>query len=138
MGYETTLYVGQYNTDISCTGKGKAVYINNKGKAVNYLKAKHCTCQKHNGTCFQVIAKVDLCKKGAGFESPTNTGFKIYFYGEDGNKRIFEDKYGVRLEVYSLDDTIKVLERSEELDPYRRTRIAIATLKAIRQDFKDT
>lgn len=87
----------------------------------------------------QVIATFDMCKcyflsdvlvKG----SKTN----CYFYADDGNTKVLEDKYGDELTEASVDDVIEVLEKAVEIgEDYRRIFPLLSMLKTFSEQQKN-
>ena len=79
----------------------------------------------------ETIAELNLSKMGneffpidKTFENEMN-GKYIYLDGEE----VTEDKYGDKLRYTSVEKLLKVLYRCESKEHYRRTELAINTLK---------
>ena len=109
MGYESKLYVVE---------KSSYDYSGDKGM-------KYC----------QVIAMFDLCKfyplSCTISDYPTTD---CYFYADDGNTRVLEDKYGDPLREIPIEDVIDVLEEYlSNNNNYRRIFPTLAALKALNE-----
>ena len=83
----------------------------------------------------QVIAMLDLCKFYP--ISSVRNHYPItecYFYADDGNTQVLEDRYGDPLREMPIEDVIRILEDVlDEGDDYRRIYPALATLKALKR-----
>ena len=90
-----------------------------------------------DGIYCSVIAMVDVCKPGYdsalyALNTKENNTKKFYFYGEDGNNPIVEDRYGDKIRFASVDDTLEAAIKDNKVDKYRRFDILIACLKAVK------
>ena len=116
MGYEIRLYIGR--TD------GKPSSMDN------------------GHSWLQVYAMVDLCKPGydsaiyllnrGKVGEPTEP--LVFFYAEDGNTSVQEDRYGTKLRAYPIAAVLDAIQSDAQRDQYRRFDWALATLKAIHKD----
>ena len=109
MGYESKIYIGE-----------KSSIKDNDGM-----------------TYVQVIAMFDMCKMGNlinVFDRKTD----CYFYADDGNTRVLEDKYGDALTEAEIEDFIYVLEEAVDSgENYRRIFPLLSTLQTIYEQQKD-
>lgn len=109
MGYESKIYIGE-----------KSSIKDNDGM-----------------TYVQVIAMFDMCKMGNlinVFDRKTN----CYFYADDGNTKVLEDKYGDALTEAEIEDFIYVLEEAiDSGENYRRIFPLLSTLQTIHEQQKD-
>lgn len=89
-------------------------------------------------TYASVIAMFDMCKIGNltnVFEQKTD----CYFYADDGNTRVLEDRYGDTLKEATVEDVIYVLEKAVDSgENYRRIFPLLSTLKTIYEQQKDS
>lgn len=81
----------------------------------------------------QVVAMFDLCKfydlADMFGNCPTTD---CYFYADDGNTRVLEDRYGDPLREATIEDVIDVLEIAlDNGNEYRRIYPVLAALKAL-------
>jgi hypothetical protein len=110
MGYESKLYiVEKFKGSLREKDKGKA-YV-------------------------QVIAMFDMCKfyelSGVLTKQPETD---CYFYADDGNTKILEDKYGDPLTESSIELVIEVLEEIvENGEDYRRIFPLLSALKTFKE-----
>lgn len=81
----------------------------------------------------QIIAMFDLCKFYPISSVRDNyPATDCYFYADDGNTRVLEDRYGDPLREMPIEDVIDILENTLlSGDDYRRIYPALATLKAL-------
>ena len=109
MGYESKIYIGE-----------KSSIKDNDGM-----------------TYVQVIAMFDMCKMGNlinVFDRKTD----CYFYADDGNTKVLEDKYGDALTEAEIEDFIYVLEEAVDSgENYRRIFPLLSTLQTIYEQQKD-
>lgn len=109
MGYESKIYIGE-----------KSSLKDNNGM-----------------TYVQVIAMFDMCKMGNlinVFDRKTD----CYFYADDGNTKVLEDKYGDALTEAEIEDFIYVLEEAVDSgENYRRIFPLLSTLQTIYEQQKD-
>ena len=111
MGYETTLLVG---TDTGHAFGGE-------------------------GTYFQVIATIDLCKLGNSataalpWKNKTPDVKSWYWYAQtgDGNNHVSTDLYGDQPQPVPISHVIAALEADMQKDDYRRLKWAHSLLMAI-------
>lgn len=81
-----------------------------------------------------VIAIFDLCKF-EGFCDIFKTVTDCYFYADDGNTEVVEDKYGDPLVEATIEDVVKYLENYIEKEHYyRRVAPVLGLLKAFKKD----
>lgn len=109
MGYESKLYIVE-----------KSSYDDPSDKGMRYS---------------QVIAMFDLCKFYP-LSCVVNTYPKTecYFYADDGNTKVLEDKYGDPLREIPIDDVIDILEGALiDGSMYRRIYPVLATLKELNE-----
>ena len=94
-------------------------------------------------TWFQDMARLNLCKIGAGALShlvtATQKGSKcpkhtLYFYSDDGNTQITEDKYGAPFKAVPVKRVLDAIKIDQKKDKYRRFTWAIALLKSMVKD----
>lgn len=83
----------------------------------------------------QVIVMLDLCKfypiSSVRHHYPTT---ECYFYADDGDTKVLEDRYGDPLREMPIEDVIRILEDAlNNGDNYRRIYPALAGLKALEQ-----
>ena len=109
MGYESKIYIGE-----------KRGIKDNDGR-----------------TYVQVIAMFDMCKMGNlinVFDRKTD----CYFYADDGDTKVLEDKYGDALTESEIEDFIYVLEEAVDSgENYRRIFPLLSTLQTIYEQQKD-
>ena len=109
MGYESKIYIGE-----------KSSIKDNDGM-----------------TYVQVIAMFDMCKMGNlinVFDRKTD----CYFYADDGNTKVLEDKYGDALTEAEIEDFMYVLEEAVDSgENYRRIFPLLSTLQTIYEQQKD-
>lgn len=109
MGYESKIYIGE-----------KSSLKDNDGM-----------------TYVQVITMFDMCKMGNlinVFDRKTD----CYFYADDGNTKVLEDKYGDALTEAEIEDFIYVLEEAVDSgENYRRIFPLLSTLQTIYEQQKD-
>lgn len=109
MGYESKIYIGE-----------KSRIKDNDGM-----------------TYVQVIAMFNMCKMGNlinVFDRKTD----CYFYADDGNTKVLEDKYGDALTEAKIEDFICVLEEAiDSGENYRRIFPLLSTLQTIYEQQKD-
>lgn len=109
MGYESKIYIGE-----------KSSIKDNNGM-----------------TYVQVVAMFDMCKMGNlinVFDRKTD----CYFYADDGNTKVLEDKYGDALTEAEIEDFIYVLEEAVDSgENYRRIFPLLSTLQTIYEQQKD-
>ena len=105
MGYESKLYVVE-----------KATKFPNEEK-------RYC----------QVIAMFDLCKFYPLSTIISNyPATECYFYADDGDTKVLEDRYGDPFREMPIEDVIDILENElSNGDGYRRIYPALAALKAL-------
>lgn len=105
MGYESKLYVVE---------KGNRLYREEK---------RYC----------QVIAMFDLCKfypvSSRRYDYPAT---ECYFYADDGDTQVLEDRYGDPLKEMPIEDVIDILENEVyNGSDYRRIYPILAALQAL-------
>lgn len=87
----------------------------------------------------QVIATFDMCK--CYFLSDVLTKepkTNCYFYADDGNARVLEDKYGDALTETSVNTVINILEEAIEMgEEYRRIFPLLSLLKTFSEQLKE-
>ena len=109
MGYESKIYIGEKS---SLKDNDGMIYV-------------------------QVIAMFDMCKMGDlinVFDRKTD----CYFYADDGNTKVVEDKYGDALTEAEIEDFIYVLEEAVDSgENYRRIFPLLSTLQTIYEQQKD-
>lgn len=109
MGYESKIYIGE-----------KSSFKDNDGM-----------------TYVQVIAMFDMCRMGNlidVFDRKTD----CYFYADDGNTKVVEDKYGNALTEAPIEDFIYVLEEAiDSGENYRRIFPLLSTLQTIYEQQRD-
>ena len=95
---------------------------------------------------FNPIATYDLCKVGLKCTNIKDSqGHKllhrndtieiqpIYYYGDDGNTRIEEDRYGADLIAFDLEILLEELKEKAAEESYRRFPPIIALLESLLQ-----
>lgn len=98
-----------------------------------------CSCFENDDgmTYAQVIAMFNMCNMGSlinVFEKKTD----CFFYADDGNTKVLEDKYGDTLKEAEIEDFIYVLEEAiDSGETYRRIFPLLSTLKTIYEQQKD-
>jgi len=135
MGYETKIIIGR-------------VGMSNKELEHDPAKPYADGRMEHY---FSVYAMLDLCKLGyqddalnrLQTKSHAQARAKIktdvhYFYGEDGNLAIKEDRYSDGLWPMPIKEVLAAMKKSLiKNDPYRRLVWAIALLEAMQDDGED-
>ena len=85
----------------------------------------------------RVIAMFDMCKIGNLvniFEDKTD----CYFYADDGNTKILEDKYGDAIREATIEDVVYVLEEAVDSgEDYRRIFPLLSTLQTFYEQQKN-
>lgn len=107
MGYETKLIIGK-----------STPFLDERGSSY-----------------FQVFATLDLCKVGNFTHLDKDKSSRCYFYMEDGDTQVTEDRYGKALYPIPIKDVleeIKVAKR--DFDGYRHYDWAIALLESMVND----
>ena len=88
-------------------------------------------------TYAQVIAVFDMCKMGNlinAFDRKTD----CYFYADDGNTKVLEDRYGDALTEAEIEDFIYALEEAVgNGENYRRIFPLLSALQTICEQQKD-
>ena len=80
---------------------------------------------------------IDLCKTDSNeiLELANAVGDgKIYYYADDGNTQIREDRYGVKFTVHDIDTIIDIISRLKVDSEYRRFEWAFSSLTSIRDN----
>lgn len=102
-----------------------------------YIAEKSSLKDNDGMTYVQVIAMFDMCKMGNlinVFDRKTD----CYFYADDGNTKVLEDKYGDALTEAEIEDFIYVLEEAVDSgENYRRIFPLLSTLQTIYEQQKD-
>lgn len=101
MGYETRLYIGEVRPD-----------------------------PRNQPNWFQVFAMVDLCKAGTLTPENKDNTIPVYFFAEDGNTKITQDRYGEPLIAYPI-EVVKEKLKTKINENYARYSWAYETLVAI-------
>ncbi len=90
-------------------------------------------------TFAEKIAEFNLCKmsyKGPYMKLlPMMRVTNCYYYMDDGNTRIIEDKYGAAIREINLDPLIKILKKEDHT--YRRIPAIIGMLESIALNMKN-
>jgi len=85
-----------------------------------------------------VVAMVDLCGVDTLVSSLiNNTGLPVYFYDTDGNTRVEFDRYDRELSALPIDQVIKIIQKTNRNNPYRRYKVALGILKTIKTTFQN-
>lgn len=117
MGYEMRLYIGRTNGKPSSLDNGHA--------------------------WLDVYAMVDLCKPGydTSIYEMTGRGAKkerseplVYFFAEDGNTSVQEDRYGDKIQAIPIHKVIEAIQKDAKRSTYRRFHWALTMLEAIAKD----
>ena len=102
-----------------------------------YIAEKSSLKDNNGMTYVQVIAMFDMCKMGNlinVFDRKTD----CYFYADDGNTKVLEDKYGDALTEAEIEDFIYVLEEAVDSgENYRRIFPLLSTLQTIYEQQND-
>ena len=102
-----------------------------------YIAEKSSLKDNDGMTYVQVIAMFNMCKMGNlinVFDRKTD----CYFYADDGNTKVLEDKYGDALTEAEIEDFIYVLEEAVDSgENYRRIFPLLSTLQTIYEQQKD-
>lgn len=102
-----------------------------------YIGEKSSVKDEDGMTYVQIIAMFDMCKMGSlinVFETKAN----CFFYADDGNTKILEDKYGDALTEATIEDFIYVLEEAiDSGEDYRRIFPLLSTLQTIHEQKRD-
>lgn len=141
MGYETKLIIGvpslemdEYAMEDLIIEDGKAYRPYKKDSNGELIK----TGRKE--VYFQVMAMVDLCKCGYSSHiskinwKNTRDDIVWYWYTEDGNTQIKEDRYGDASEPVDINIVIEALKKDVQDDDYRRFKWALALLESMKDD----
>lgn len=106
-------------------------------------ESKIYICEKGNikdndgMTYAQVIAMFNMCKMG-NLINVFNRKTDCYFYADDGNTKVLEDKYGDALTEAEIEDFIYILEDAVDSgENYRRIFPLLSTLQTIYEQQKD-
>jgi hypothetical protein len=145
MGYELKLIIGKTSsTTQPVLARSTEKYED--GSGYKYLKdAKgNVIPTGRTETWFRDMAHIDLCCIGTGSLSnlvtATQKGSKcpkhtLYFFSDDGNTQITEDKYGAPFKAVPVKEVLKALQDQQKAEgPYRRYNWAIALLKSMVKD----
>ena len=101
-----------------------------------YIAEKSSLKDNDGMTYVQVIAMFNMCKMGNlinVFDCKTD----CYFYADDGNTKVLEDKYGDALTEAEIEDFIYVLEEAVDSgENYRRIFPLLSTLQTIYEQQK--
>jgi hypothetical protein len=149
MGYEIKLIIGraslltsdEIKRDLEKPFKDGSGYEYAKDEKGGYVK----TGRKEH--YFQVYATLDLCKLGYQEDElnsliarshkegarQAKTAFH-YFYADDGNTQIVEDRYGSKMWPVPVGDVLNAVQRCEDATKYRRLMWAIALLTSMKDD----
>lgn len=102
-----------------------------------YIAEKTSVAGDNGMTYVSVIAMFDMCKIGDltnVFQRKTN----CYFYADDGNTKVLEDRYGDALKEATIEDVIYVLEEDvKNGEDYRRIFPLLSALKTIYEQYKN-
>lgn len=147
MGYEIKLIIGKASANVSDEwaltdkkyedGSGFEPQRDASGGIVHTGRKEHW---------FKTMATVDLCK--LCYDSPlsslcadshktakaTEKTMVHYFYAEDGNTRVVEDRYGSPMWPIPIRDFLAVAKADADANTYRRLKWAIALLESMADD----
>jgi hypothetical protein len=106
-----------------------------------YVAIKHTFCSDN---WLEIIGSVDLSKPGPSAIGALHSGHKdtktppTYFFADDGNTKITEDRYGERISIMPLYAVVEALKKDlEDSNGYRRFKIALGFLEAFQDNSKD-
>jgi hypothetical protein len=102
-----------------------------------YIVEKGIITDENNMRYARVIAMFDMCKIAdliSVFESETD----CYFYADDGNTKILEDRYGDKLKEATVKDVLYTMEEAlDNGETYRRIFPLVSTLRTIYEQQRD-
>ena len=102
-----------------------------------YIAEKSSSKDNDGMTYVQIIAMFDMCKMG-NLINVFGRKTDCYFYADDGNTKVLEDKYGDALTEAEIKDFIYVLEEAVDSgENYRRIFPLLSTLQTIYEQQKD-
>jgi hypothetical protein len=91
-------------------------------------------------TWLEIIALIDLCSPGydSAIANCKQNGVPAFFFAEDGDTKIVEDRYGAELQANKIEDIIVCLEKDVIKQPdYPRLKVALLLLQAIQQSYPE-
>ena len=102
-----------------------------------YIAEKTSIKDENGMTYVRIIAMFDMSKMG-GLINVFNKKTDCYFYADDGDTKVLEDRYDDALTEARIEDFIFVLEDAiDKGEDYRRIFPLLATLKTIYMQQKD-
>ena len=130
MGYETKLIIGK---------SGMSTQECAEDSNGNYIKDDDGELVRTGRTAifFSDYAQINMCKCGHGsniaaIDFKNKDGDVVwYWFGEDGNKPVKEDRYGESSKPISIGVVIEALKKDIQADEYRRFDWALALLESI-------
>lgn len=148
MGYETKIIIGKAS---SIVGPEWALsdkhYSDDSGFEPKRDAKGNIAYTGRTEHWFQVMATLDLCKLGGQMDAlrkliseSHKTGkeqanrYFYYYYADDGNTRIEEDRYGDKLWPVPVKEVLEAMKQSEDAKTYRRLIWAIALLESMAED----
>ena len=88
----------------------------------------------------EVIAMFDLCKMGSssGFHDLFNKTTDCYFYADDGDTQVLEDRYGDTLKECNIKELKEWLKKEVKNNNYRRLKPFYNLVKSFnKKDWKN-
>ena len=137
MGYETKLIIGK---------SGHSFKEVQQAKDGAYMKDKygHFIHTGRQEIYFSEYAQINLCKCGydsnisaIDFKNKESESVVWFWYGEDGNKEVKEDRYGDSSRPVAISEVIEALKKDIKLYGYRRFDWALALLESISKSEPD-
>ncbi len=146
MGYEIKLVVGEVSALVHDEwARSEKRYDDNSGFGPKKDDKGNIVTTGRKEHWFMHMATIELCKIGSGpladlsalshkiAKEKSATDFHYYF-ADDGNTHITEDKYGDGLWPMPIAEVIEAISRMPGSRTYRRFKWAKALLKAMHKD----
>lgn len=147
MGYEIKLILGKASALVSDEWKlSTKRYSDDSGFKLEEDEKGNIITTGRKEHWFHVMATVDLCKLDYGSPlsalcsnshktAKENIGDTIHFYySDDGNTQIKEDRYGAAMWPIPLKDLLRIAKTNPDAKTYRRLKWAIALAKSMADD----
>ena len=142
MGYETRMYIVKPSSSLMMDTFGEEggmwyqIFYDKEWNVYHYGPDGN-TKTKYDGSTVrlkwaEVVATLNLCKVSSTlFKKDKQSEYYVY---SDGDV-IIQDEYGEKLRQANIEDVISNIENDVDSLSYRRTKIALQTLKAVQEDF---
>lgn len=146
MGYEIKMIIGRSSDNLSDEWKlSNSPYEDGSGYEPERDDTGEIVLTGRKKRWFNVYATIDLCKLGHD-ENPLNTLIREshgvadetivnYFYTDDGNTQIKDDKYGESMNPVPLLEVIRAIEKTPS--DYRRLKWAKDLLESMKDSGED-